>query len=88
LDVTKLESAEPGTSLTEPKAYRPSHLCTLEAEAVHMMRDVVAELERPVLRPQRKFWVSRSVHAPWKMSCGSRESLSHRRGRTRVDQRK
>ena len=29
--------------------YRLSHLRTLEAEAIHIFREVVAELERPVL---------------------------------------
>jgi sulfate adenylyltransferase subunit 2 len=32
-----------------PATYHQSHLRTLEAEAVHVMREVAAELERPVL---------------------------------------
>src|SRR3954453_1615422 len=32
-----------------PAAYRFSHLDTLEAESVFVMREVVAEFERPVL---------------------------------------
>src|SRR3954465_8627533 len=39
-------TAEP--SLTEPRL-RLSQLRTLEAEAIHIMREVAAELERPVL---------------------------------------
>jgi sulfate adenylyltransferase subunit 2 len=34
---------------TAPAAYELNHLRTLEAEAVHIMREVAAELERPVL---------------------------------------
>src|SRR5512142_362463 len=38
----------------EPRSYRPvelrlSQIATLEAEAIHIIREVVAELERPVL---------------------------------------
>src|ERR1700683_3539415 len=32
-----------------PATYHLSHLRTLEAEAVHVMRETVAEFERPVL---------------------------------------
>ena len=32
-----------------PATYHLSHLRTLEAEAVHVMREVAAEFERPVL---------------------------------------
>src|SRR6201991_2126441 len=32
-----------------PPAYRVSHLAALEAESIFVMREVVAELERPVL---------------------------------------
>ena len=34
---------------TERQSYHLSHLRTLEAEAVHVMREVAAEFERPVL---------------------------------------
>ncbi len=37
------------TRKTGPAAYELNHLRTLEAEAVHIMREVAAELERPVL---------------------------------------
>ena len=37
------------TRTTMPAAYELNHLRTLEAEAVHIMREVAAELERPVL---------------------------------------
>lgn len=33
----------------QPAAYRVSHLDALEAESVFVMREVVAEFERPVL---------------------------------------
>src|SRR5438046_1543391 len=35
--------------MTSPAAYRVSHLDALEAESVFIMREVVAEFERPVL---------------------------------------
>ena len=37
------------TRKTGPAAYELNHLRTLEAEAVHIMREVAAEFERPVL---------------------------------------
>jgi sulfate adenylyltransferase subunit 2 len=39
----------PRTSVLEPSPARLSHLQRLEAEAVHIMREVVAECERPVM---------------------------------------
>jgi sulfate adenylyltransferase subunit 2 len=36
-------------SLTDAMQYELSHLDTIEAEAIHIMREVVAEFERPVL---------------------------------------
>ncbi|HCT77268.1 MAG TPA: sulfate adenylyltransferase subunit CysD [Micromonosporaceae bacterium] len=38
-----------GRETTVPAAYRVSHLDALEAESIFVMREVVAELERPVL---------------------------------------
>ena len=35
--------------LPKPRAYRTSHLRALEAEAIHVMREVAAQFERPVL---------------------------------------
>ncbi|MFB9547146.1 sulfate adenylyltransferase subunit CysD, partial [Micromonospora sagamiensis] len=35
--------------MTAPAAYRVSHLDALEAESIFVMREVVAEMERPVL---------------------------------------
>ncbi|MEH1016718.1 sulfate adenylyltransferase small subunit, partial [Micromonospora sp. CPCC 206060] len=35
--------------MTAPADYRVSHLDELEAESLFIMREVVAELERPVL---------------------------------------
>ncbi|MGW1450338.1 sulfate adenylyltransferase subunit CysD, partial [Micromonospora sp. NPDC002411] len=35
--------------MTTPAAYRVSHLDALEAESIFVMREVVAEMERPVL---------------------------------------
>src|SRR6476469_4037223 len=35
--------------MDQPAAYRVSHLDALEAESVFVMREVVAEFERPVL---------------------------------------
>ncbi len=40
---------EEQTTEAVPAAYSLSHLRTLEAEAIHVMREVAAELERPVL---------------------------------------
>jgi sulfate adenylyltransferase subunit 2 len=37
------------TELVRARDYRLSHLRTLEAEAIHIMREVAAEFERPVL---------------------------------------
>ena len=37
------------TSSERPAAYQLSHLATLEAESLHIIREVVAEFERPVL---------------------------------------
>lgn len=35
--------------MTSPAAYQVSHLDALEAESIFVMREVVAEMERPVL---------------------------------------
>ncbi|TDC58716.1 sulfate adenylyltransferase small subunit, partial [Micromonospora sp. KC207] len=35
--------------MTAPAAYQVSHLDALEAESIFVMREVVAEMERPVL---------------------------------------
>src|SRR5258706_16359592 len=35
--------------MNQPAAYRVSHLETLEAESIFVMREVMAEFERPVL---------------------------------------
>src|SRR4051795_11579252 len=35
--------------MNQPTAYRVSHLAALEAESIFVMREVVAEFERPVL---------------------------------------
>jgi sulfate adenylyltransferase subunit 2 len=45
---TDIGRALPGT-LDAPMQYELSHLDTIEAEAIHVMREVVAEFERPVL---------------------------------------
>jgi sulfate adenylyltransferase subunit 2 len=37
------------TSTTSQPTVRVSHLCALESEAIHIMREVAAEFERPVL---------------------------------------
>jgi len=47
LDPTPTES--PGTGKGRSPDYRLSHLRALEAESIHIFREVVAELERPVL---------------------------------------
>ncbi|MCV7190594.1 sulfate adenylyltransferase subunit CysD [Mycolicibacterium thermoresistibile] len=39
----------PGSGAPEPRAYELSHLRALEAEAIHIIREVAAEFERPVL---------------------------------------
>jgi sulfate adenylyltransferase subunit 2 len=46
-----VEEMTPGavTSLAARRAQRPSHLRALESEAIHVMREVVASFERPVL---------------------------------------
>jgi sulfate adenylyltransferase subunit 2 len=52
LDVTKPDSAQAATGSSEEAAgagYRLPHLRALEAEAMHAMREVAAEFERPVL---------------------------------------
>jgi sulfate adenylyltransferase subunit 2 len=40
---------DPGSSQEAAGSYRLPHLRTLEAEAIHVMREVAAEFERPVL---------------------------------------
>jgi sulfate adenylyltransferase subunit 2 len=45
---TDIGRVRPGT-LDAPMQYELSHLDTIEAEAIHVMREVVAEFERPVL---------------------------------------
>jgi sulfate adenylyltransferase subunit 2 len=40
---------EPHTSVLEPSPARLTHLQRLEAEAIHILREVVAECERPVM---------------------------------------
>jgi sulfate adenylyltransferase subunit 2 len=40
---------EPPTSVLEPSTARLTHLQRIEAEAIHIMREVVAECERPVM---------------------------------------
>jgi sulfate adenylyltransferase subunit 2 len=40
---------EPPTGVLEPSTSRLTHLQRLEAEAIHIMREVVAECERPVM---------------------------------------
>ncbi|HUC05633.1 MAG TPA: sulfate adenylyltransferase subunit CysD [Acidimicrobiales bacterium] len=42
-------AAGPGTDEPHPGLYRLTHLRALEAQAIHIMREVVAEFERPVL---------------------------------------
>jgi sulfate adenylyltransferase subunit 2 len=41
--------SEPRTSIFEPSPARLTHLQRLEAEAIHIMREVVADCERPVM---------------------------------------
>jgi sulfate adenylyltransferase subunit 2 len=50
-ELSVVEEMTPGavTSLAARRAQRPSHLRALESEAVHVMREVVATFERPVL---------------------------------------
>jgi sulfate adenylyltransferase subunit 2 len=49
LDITKTLSAPAGPADEAGAGYRLSHLRALEAEAVHVMREVAAEFEHPVL---------------------------------------
>ena len=46
---TTLEARDPVAALVEPTGARMTHLQRLEAEAIHIMREVVAECRRPVM---------------------------------------
>jgi len=46
---TTLAAPDPVAALVEPSGVRMTHLQRLEAEAIHIMREVVAECRRPVM---------------------------------------
>ena len=43
------EKSSPYTSLPPPNAPKVSHLRLLEAESIHILREVASEFERPVM---------------------------------------
>ena len=63
-------------SISQPGPYELTHLQALEAEAIHIIREVAAEFERPVLlfsgaRTRRSCCTSPSRRSP-RPSCRSR----------------
>ncbi len=78
-----LQEYRPGWSTFSPMPYELSHLRALEAESVHIMREVAAEFERPVLLCSRGAGLDRDVGGwPRRRSgrLGSRSGDAHRHG--------
>jgi sulfate adenylyltransferase subunit 2 len=49
MNARPLTRTEPNEASRGPRSYRQSHLAQLESEAIHVMREVAAQFERPLL---------------------------------------